>query len=467
MNWILVYNLAFYLCPYIFMILYDLRDKTPDRLKNIMTSIFWIAIFASTVISIGYILAFGTYNEGIFTIVGGFIPAYLLLFYSASILFCITILYFEGHQDYQAILFSLVLVYVNSFYWEIPENIFWQFKRGFHMAIVFPLIGVFPYIWLTKKMKLRYNKETIILLLAGWIPTTYGVLTMKSNIYTTASGAIYFLFCRVVCQIVLLKIFLSSSKLGGIERLWNMFNYARSLSLMQILSQIRWVAAYMLKGNWRFGTEMGYWNYEIYHNREKDWCLDMTHSGVLKMVEYIKEKFNVEGKEFKMLELGPGPRSRLTSEYDKGTFDLIAVDPLADDFSKYLGGREFLIKGTGEELDNMYLPNSFHMGYGSNVLDHCQDIVKSFKNFIDVIKVGGIIIVEGNMNEGERTNWMGLHKYNTYYDEDLKKLFYSTKDSEARDLVEDSGVNVEVITGRLGMLRENPWYTISYRKVGQ
>lgn len=461
-----MYNLLFYLCPYIPMLLYDLRNRTPKWVKGVVGSVFWFFAINTTMISIGFLMAFGFQKGGIFTIVGGFIPAYLLLFYGVSVLFCLLILYFEGHTHYNSILFSILLVYVNSFYWEIPENIFWQIKRGYHPAIIFPVLGVFPYIWLNKTLKWKKNKLNIALVLVGWATTTYGVLTMKSNIYTTPSGAMYFLFCRIVCQLVLLKIFLSGSKLGGMQRMWNMFNYARSMSIMQILTQIRWVVAYILKGNWRLGTEMGHWNWEIYHNREEDWCLGMTHSGVLKMVEYVKEVFNVDGKDFKMVELGPGPRSRLTSEYDKGTFDLIAVDPLAEDFSKYLGGREFLIKGTGEELDKMYLPNTFHMGYGSNVLDHCQDIVKSFRNFVSIVRVGGIIIVEGNMNEGERTNWMGLHKYNTRFDEETKRIFYSTQDSDERDLVGDSGVNVEVVAGRLGMLRENPWFTVSYRKVG-
>ena len=140
----------------------------------------------------------------------GFIPAYLALFYSISVVLCVYVLYKKGHSYYHSLLLGFLIAYVSSFYWELPENIFWQLKRGYHPAIIFVVLGVFPYIWLDKRLGWEKNRRNIFLVILGWMSTTIGVLTMESNVYTTPTGGVYFLFCRVVCLLVLIRIFITN-----------------------------------------------------------------------------------------------------------------------------------------------------------------------------------------------------------------------------------------------------------------
>lgn len=204
---ILFCNLLFYLCPYVAMALYDLSSKTPERFKYILARIFSLLLIIGISASFISFLLLGYHQEGQFVAIFGFIPPYLALFYSISVALCVYVLYKKGHPYYHSLLLGFLMAYVSSFYWEIPENIFWQLKRGYHPAIIFSLLGVFPYIWLDKKLGWKKDRRNILLVMLGWMSTTIGVLTMKSNVYATPTEGIYFLFCRAVCLLVLIRVF--------------------------------------------------------------------------------------------------------------------------------------------------------------------------------------------------------------------------------------------------------------------
>lgn len=223
------------------------------------------------------------------------------------------------------------------------------------------------------------------------------------------------------------------------------------------LMYIKWILKYTLKGNWRLGTEMGYWEEELKNKRPEGW-IEPMHEDIEPTIERLKERF---GEKIQVLELGPGPKSRLTEGYRKELFDLVAVDPLADEYKKHLGGEHFLVKGHGETVDILFPPNTFHMSYASNSLDHSSNPLKCFRNMVSLTKVGGYIMVQGNVNEGERTNWLGLHKYNMWIDED--RLMYCTKHGAPVNLAENMGL--KKVAGRTMPLEGSPWFSTTYEKV--
>lgn len=444
MNMVLICNLIFYFSPYIPMSLYDLRNRTPDWLKWCINGLGTILLMNVTCISLIGLFYYGYVRDGKFVILFDFIPTYLLVFYTLSGLISILSLYIAGQSCYDSLLLGFLIAYVNSFYWELPENIFWQLKRGYHPAIIFTVLGAFPYIWLNKKLGWEKSKKNYLLVLLGWATTTFGVLTMESNVYTTPTGALYFLFCRIVCLLILIKIFVVKDVVELNPKKWVIY--------------LKWICVYLLRGDWKLGTEMAYWDYEINYARPGGWCLPTIRRYLCICLDRISTRFMVTGREIKVLELGPGPRSRLTELYDKGMFDLVAVDPLADEFKDRLGGREFLFQACGEYMD--FPPETYHLSYASNVLDHSQDIEKCLDNMVRVTKVGGLILIQGNIREGERLNWMGLHKYSTWIEDG--NLMYRTKDGGDTNLTDDSRL---LLAGhRERLLEGNPWYSVIYRR---
>jgi SAM-dependent methyltransferase len=141
---------------------------------------------------------------------------------------------------------------------------------------------------------------------------------------------------------------------------------------------------------------------------------DMQTNDIEIALNEIKKDFGISGKAIKCLEIGPGPRSRLTKGYDDGLFDLRAIDPLADDFKREFGGRDFLLRGRGEEIAELFKPNSIHMIYASNSIDHGDNPEQTFKGINTVLKPNGILIVCGDIKVADCNKWLGLHQHNLW-----------------------------------------------------
>lgn len=207
MNQVLLLNLVFYLCPYVAMLMYDISSRLSERTTRSLSAVLSLGLAITFLYSLT-LFAIYKFRYGRDIILFRYVPAYLVVFYAVSTMVCMTSLYLKGHTYYNSLIFGFLVAYISSFYWELPENIFWQIKRGYHPTILFVLVTAFPYIWLNKNLGWKKNKKNLILVLLGLATTTYGVLTMPSGIYTTTSGTIYFLFCRAVCLMVMIKIFI-------------------------------------------------------------------------------------------------------------------------------------------------------------------------------------------------------------------------------------------------------------------
>lgn len=183
--------------------------------------------------------------------------------------------------------------------------------------------------------------------------------------------------------------------------------------------------------------EMTYWNNEVKHNNEIFLKEDLYNRGsdIKFALNMIKSFFNVSGRNIKILEIGPGPRSNLRRGYEKGDFDLIGVDPLANDYKKELDGDDFLLFGFGEEIGTMFCSNSFHIVYASNALDHCKAPKKVMEGIFQVLKPNGLCIICGNEREGTRTTWIGYHQHDLWIEG--KSLIHSDKMGKSSKLIND------------------------------
>jgi len=190
--------------------------------------------------------------------------------------------------------------------------------------------------------------------------------------------------------------------------------------------------------------EMAYWKHTPYF---ADWDLfkeDYYNRGpdVKEALNNIRGRFGVLGRDLKVLEVGPGPRTGLAPGYFRGEYDLVGVDPLADEYKHEFGGGDFLRKGGGEDIGNIFPADSFHMVYASNSLDHCVDPFKVMMGVSKILKIGGVFVVCGNVREGSRSCWQGYHKHDLWVGDE--KIMHGDRTGKKMVLVGDGFELVKV-----------------------
>jgi len=442
MNIINTLNLMFYLTPFVVM--------GVDRFASKVSMKMQISLYALFCITFSVVSAYTLFMP--LTYLFSYIPSYLFAYYTTTFLIT-TVIHntLNPIQPLRSITRAFLITYFSSFYWEFPENIYWQIKLGFNPIITaFCLFGCFSFIYLKNTVGWKKTTTNYALLLTSWVVTALGVgiFILPSSAHCDWRPylhpcAQYYVFCRIVSVVVLIKIFILDHYLPSAVR--------QIIREGSILTYIKWILHYALKGSWRLGTEMAYWDSMIKH-KDPDWVME-------DICEEISDLVKIMVPPVRILELGPGPRSRLTTGYDKGLYDLVAVDPLANDFIKHLGGRDFLVQGTGEDMWQRFQPESFDIAYASNVLDHTSNPQLCMNHLVYLTKVGGYIIIQGNINEGTRTDWQGLHKYDIWIDGE--NLICKTQHGKPFKL--NIGP-IEFVTVREDKLESNHWFSILYRR---
>ena len=162
-----------------------------------------------------------------------------------------------------------------------------------------------------------------------------------------------------------------------------------------------------------YADELLYWKHKI-PKYPQNWSQEMQLKDMYYAVKYIEDKFKITGKDIKCMDLGSGPRSRLTAGYDAGKFDLLAIDPLAYEYVTEFGGRDFLRVGNGEYLEDYFDKNTQHIVYICNALDHSKSPQKTIESITNVLKDNGLLIVCGNINNGDLSKWLGPHQHNLW-----------------------------------------------------
>lgn len=216
MNKLFIINILFYVSPYLAMILHDMSRHIPKIIREGMLLLYlgfvgFVCMYAFPV------------NKWL---IYKFIPSYLLFFYVASWggVCCIIMAQrslFKTINPVKAITMSFLIIYTASFFWEVPENLYWLIKRGWHSAVLLHILGTFPYIWLDGRRKWKKTKENLSLIVLAWGTTVLGLLLFQSSmgmVYDPSSWSPglspivwYFLGCRVVAVFVLTVLFVWGS----------------------------------------------------------------------------------------------------------------------------------------------------------------------------------------------------------------------------------------------------------------
>jgi SAM-dependent methyltransferase len=122
-------------------------------------------------------------------------------------------------------------------------------------------------------------------------------------------------------------------------------------------------------------------------------------------------------QEISILDVGAGPVTWLGFCYPGKALTIVAVDPLADEYDRLIRDAGLdppvrTVRVAGEALLEHFGPRRFDIAYASNSLDHSADPLTIISNMVDVVRVGGVVILRHKRNEGESARYGGLHQWN-------------------------------------------------------
>jgi SAM-dependent methyltransferase len=119
----------------------------------------------------------------------------------------------------------------------------------------------------------------------------------------------------------------------------------------------------------------------------------------------------------RVLDVGAGPASTVGTRFEGKPIELVAVDPLAEQYERSLA-REGLVPPVrtqpiaGEELTARLGSERFDIAYSRNALDHAVDPAVIVDEMVGVVRPGGIVVLDHVQNEGERNGYEQLHQWN-------------------------------------------------------
>jgi SAM-dependent methyltransferase len=133
--------------------------------------------------------------------------------------------------------------------------------------------------------------------------------------------------------------------------------------------------------------------------------------------EHITKHLTGIGSRVRLLDVGAGPLTIVGKRWPGHDLELTAVDALADTYDALL--REFKIKPPvrtrrcdTERLSDEFMENSFDVAYALNTLDHSYEPLQAIRQMVEVVRPGGIVLLQHYPNEAERESYDGLHQWN-------------------------------------------------------
>lgn len=219
--------------------------------------------------------------------------------------------------------------------------------------------------------------------------------------------------------------------------------------------------------------ELTFWARELSEERVYPWHGDrLTREGRSKSFpDFLRPVFRHAGETFggevlHVVEIGSGPLSTLGWAVEQGLCTVTAVDPLADAYNRLLDetGVDVPIrpvKGDGERLLELLEPDSCHIAFVANALDHVEDPLRTFRNLATVVKPGGFICMTHFVDEGSHEGWEQLHQWNLRPEDDMVLL----ADRDGKSWRLDQRLDLELVSLKLfAEETERPQFTVIYRR---
>lgn len=221
-----------------------------------------------------------------------------------------------------------------------------------------------------------------------------------------------------------------------------------------------------------YSSEIGWWAENLPVGMRDPWMKNVINPDTRKiefpaeLLDYIEKMDSSEP--LKVLDVGAGPLSVLAWGVEQNLFELVAIDPLADEYAKLLKQNNINypvspIPGVGEKVAEMFDEESFDIVYSRNALDHTVSPALCIENIVKVLKTGGIFFQGGLTKEGTVSEWTGLHQHDLYPENG--NLMRANQQGEVTNLTE--GRNLECILEEQTQYYDRDWYNIVFRKTAE
>ena len=122
-------------------------------------------------------------------------------------------------------------------------------------------------------------------------------------------------------------------------------------------------------------------------------------------------------RDITILDVGAGPVTCVGKAYKGLKINLIAVDPLADEYDKLMARYNVFPpvktkKCDAETLTELFSENSFDLVFARNCIDHSYSPEKAILEMLKVTKRNCNILLVHRENEAINENYRGMHQWN-------------------------------------------------------
>lgn len=173
---------------------------------------------------------------------------------------------------------------------------------------------------------------------------------------------------------------------------------------------------------WRRGlpSEVAFWE-SFLRTEGADWPDDYRQRfapGAIVNEPLIVDRLDLIGSPLvSILDVGAGPASSLGSSLPGRELELVAVDPLADEYNRLLDecGIEppvRVLRCRGEEIAERFGSARFDFVHARNSVDHSANPVSVIRQMLSLARPGGFVILRHWRNEGLKADYEELHQWN-------------------------------------------------------
>lgn len=181
------------------------------------------------------------------------------------------------------------------------------------------------------------------------------------------------------------------------------------------------------RGAWQLGKahELVFWREALREGNDSwppgvlEFRLDPDSQLQPELVELLA---NCTGRNPRVLDVGCGPLISLGKKLGDRSIDIVAIDPLADDYAAVFEGSPYKPivpprKICGEDIPSHFEENSFDLCHARNSLDHAYDPVSIIRHMVWCVKPGCSVFLDHLVNEAENNRYKGFHQWNFYLHE--------------------------------------------------
>jgi len=179
------------------------------------------------------------------------------------------------------------------------------------------------------------------------------------------------------------------------------------------------------KGRWEAGkfNEVRFWD-DYFRTKGLQWPANYVNRlNPESLLQARVAALLPEGPEVSILDVGAGPLTYLGKKYPGNKVNIVAVDPLADEYDSILRKYGVIppvrtVKAAAEEIAGHFAPNTFDLVFARNCMDHAYAPVEAIGQMLRVAKHGGYVMLEHTPNEADNHGHSGLHQWNFSTDDE-------------------------------------------------